>query len=203
MKQPCPIAIKTAQIKNRKLTSWAVCVLFLAALPNGAKKGVEAPMTSTATPSSNSELRIPFGAENHFASESRLKPYPFNQTAHLAMDETPMKRGLEAEKCCSSPRFYPSTTGNRSNVSLLGFRLFPICVYSVFHPWPIELHSSDPIPECFYPTGRFAPTRLAPFASNPRCLETLTRSTIQPFNDSRSTRQSSNIAGYLRLFEAI
>jgi hypothetical protein len=114
-------------------------------------------MTTTATPASNPELPIAFGAESRFRSASRL----------------------------------PSN---------LGFRPFSICVYSVFHPWPIELHSSDSIPNS---ARHFAPLRLSPFALIPRCLETPTNSTIKQFKDSRSTRQTSNIASYSRVFEAI
>jgi hypothetical protein len=146
------------------------------------------------------------GAENHFRSESRLPSHLFNQTATLATDETQMEHGLGAENCFSRPRFYPSPARNQFGFSTPGFRPFPICVYSVFHPWQIELHSPDThSPGSIPQTPRFAPLRLSPFALNPRRLETPTGLTAQRFNDStpRSIRLSSNTAGYSRLFEAI
>jgi hypothetical protein len=124
-------------------------------------------MTSTATPSLNPEPPLAFGAGNAFASESRRQAHPFNQTAPLATDETQMEHGLGAENYCSRPRFYSSPARNQFVVPIRQFRPFPICVYSVFHPWQIELHSPDSFPKLFSPADCFAPLRLSPFALNP------------------------------------
>ena len=56
-------------------------------------------MTSIASPASNPEPPVAFGAARAFGSESRPKSYPFNQTADLATDETLMEHGLGAENC--------------------------------------------------------------------------------------------------------
>ena len=96
-------------------------------------------MTTIAPPSSNPELPVTFGAENHFRSKSRLQPHPFNQTTDLATDETPMEHGLGAENCFFRPSFYSFPARNSFDVSIPGFGPFPIGVYSVFHPWPIAL----------------------------------------------------------------
>jgi hypothetical protein len=161
-------------------------------------------MTTTAPPSSNPELPVTFGAENHFRSKSRLQPHPFNQTTDLATDETPMEHGLGAENCCFRPGFYSPPAGNQFDAPIPGFRPFPISVYSVFHPWPIELHSPDSVPNPLCPGSSVAPLRLSPFALNPRSLETPTGSTVQRFNNStpRSKPQSSTIAGYVSLCES-
>src|SRR5882724_12431619 len=105
-------------------------------LPKGTEKESRHPMTSIAPPASNPEPPIVFGPGSAFGSESRPKPYPFNQAAHLATDETPMKHGLGAENCLSRPDSYTSPARNQFDVSIPGFGPFSICVYSVFHPWP-------------------------------------------------------------------
>ena len=96
-------------------------------------------MTSTTTPASNPELPLAFGAGSAFGSRSCLQPFPFNQAGDLATDETRMEHGLGTKNCFSRPGFYSSTVRNQFDVSMPGFRHFPICVCSVFHLWLIEL----------------------------------------------------------------
>jgi len=100
-------------------------------------------MTQIAPPASNPELPIVFGTGSAFGSESRLQPHPFNPAESLATDETPMEHGLGTENCFFRPRFYPSPANNQFDLAIRGFQRFLICVYSVFHPWPIALTRLD------------------------------------------------------------
>jgi hypothetical protein len=153
-------------------------------------------MTNSTPPSSNPELPVMFGAGSHFLSESRLPSCPLYQTAPLATDETPMKQRSGAENCFSRPGFYPSPARNQFAGSISGFRPFPICVCSVFHPWLTELHSPGSFPKTFSPASRFAPLRFSPHALNPSHL-------IAGAKYSLVVRWLPKIIGYYKLLKAI
>src|SRR5882724_12760906 len=70
-----------------------------------------------------------------------------------ARSDAPCHRGIDAdrlprmvlgtENCFFRPRFYPSPANNQFDLAIRGFQRFLICVYSVFHPWPIALTRLD------------------------------------------------------------